>query len=516
MLNRIYTCSILGLKVKLVEVEVDISPSLPTVIVVGLPDKAVQESKERIKASFKNSGYEFPLAKVTINLAPADIHKTGSAFDLPIAVAILKILGIIKNIQINKSIFLGELALDGQVRKVNGILSIIIWAKKHGFTDIFIPEENQAEASLIKGLNVYIVPNLKSLINHLNGTSCLDKVLPINLLEYLEKIETKEKDQNGLYVQDMAYIKGQAMAKRALEVAASGGHNVLFIGQPGSGKTLLAKSYANILPKMTEQEIIETTQIYSILGKLPPSGIITKRPFCAPHHSASHVSIVGGGSKLKPGEISLAHRGVLFLDEFPEFTRETIEVLRQPMEEGFVNITRASGSVTYPSRFCLMAAANPTPSGFDLDDPMGQHKPQNINLIKKYQAKFSGPILDRIDIQVEVNRPSKEELKNDNLEEASNQIKIRVQKARDIQTKRFVNSKITTNAEMRQAEIKQFCKLDLATQSLLDKAMDKYNLSARGYIKLIKLSRTIADLDNSQDIQLKHLAESLQYRGRWS
>jgi magnesium chelatase family protein len=324
-----------------------------------------------------------------------------------------------------------------------------------------------------------------------------------------------EPKEDTLLVNDMAFVKGQPMAKRALEISASGGHNVMFIGQPGSGKTLLARAYSGILPRMTEDEILEVTQIYSVAGMLDGKDIKIERPFRSPHHSCSHIAIVGGGSKLRPGEISLAHRGVLFLDEFPEFSRESIEALRQPLEDGSVTISRASGSVQYPSRFYLLAAANPTPSGFDVDDPDASNKPQNRGAVARYQAKFSGPILDRIDLQVEVNRPTKDELQSKNLAESTFVVRQRVQKARDIQTLRFANEKIFTNAEMTLAMIQKYCILDKPTENLLSQAVDKFRLSARSYIRLLKLSRTIADLENAPDITIRHLAEALQYRGRW-
>ena len=516
MITKILTATTTGLQAQLIECEIDLSPALPGIIIVGLPDKAVSESKERIRSSIKQSGYEFPLGKVTINLAPADITKVGSGFDLPIAVGILALTGFISNKLPEKSLFLGELSLDGKIRAVNGILTICLWAKKHGYERIFLPKANSTEASLVSSLETFGVETLNEIVNHLNNKQLLE---PIPKTDF-NKIITEEKlllnsSESKILPNDFAYIRGQEMAKRALEIAASGGHNVMFIGQPGSGKTLLARSYATILPQMTETEILEVTQIYSVAGLLNDQKVITQRPFRAPHHTASHIALVGGGSKLRPGEISMAHRGVLFLDEFPEFGRETIEALRQPLEDGWVTISRASGSVEYPSRFYLLAAANPTPSGFDPDDQDAMARPQNKAAIIRYQAKFSGPILDRIDLHVEVNRPQKDELQNKAMGTTSSQIAARVQKARDIQTNRFAGTGIQTNSEMNLAMIEKFCFLDPESEKILAMAIDKYRLSARGYMRLLKLSRTIADLDASENIKSNHLAESLQYRGRW-
>jgi magnesium chelatase family protein len=512
MITKLYTATTLGLDAQLIEVEVDLSPALPTIIVVGLPDKAVQESKERVRSSIKQSGFEFPLGKITINLAPADITKAGSGFDLPMALGILHVAGFLEKPLPKNALFIGELSLDGGLRPVNGVLSICLWAKQNRFTDIYIPFENANEASLVQGINIYGAKNILEITNHLKNIQLLEPAQPYN---YQSKLEESTTIVDGLYPNDMAYVRGQAVAKRALEVAASGGHNVLFIGSPGSGKTLLARSYPTILPKMTEKEILEATQIYSVAGMLRDGEIITKRPFRSPHHTSSHISLVGGGSKIRPGEISLAHRGVLFLDEFPEFSRETIEVLRQPLEDGFVTISRASGTLTYPSKFSLLAAANPTPSGFDTNDIQSINKPQNKSAISRYQAKFSGPILDRIDIQVEVNQPKKEEIQSNILSEKSTEIAFRVQKARDIQTKRFEIETISTNSEMTLPMIQIYCKLDEDGKKLLDTAMDKFALSARSYMRILKLSRTIADLEASENIQSSHIAESLQYRGKW-
>lgn len=523
MITKLYTATTLGLEAQFIEVEIDLSPSLPMIIVVGLPDKAVQESKERIRSSLKQSGFEFPLGKVTINLAPADIAKSGSAFDLPMAVGILRLTGYIENELPENAIFIGELSLDGKLRPIAGALTICLWAKKQGIKHVFIPMQNAEEGALVKDVNIYPVESLRSLVDHLNNRILIKTVEPLDLAEVVKKYNKvnrfsstlTDESESDLLPNDMAYVRGQEVAKRALEIAASGGHNVLFIGQPGSGKTLLARSYPTILPTMSETEILEVTQIYSVTGLLKSGKIVLQRPFRSPHHSSSHISLVGGGSKLRPGEISLAHRGVLFLDEFPEFDRDSIEALRQPLEDGFVNISRASGSVSYPSRFYLLAAANPTPSGFDPDDIDALNKPQNKGAIARYQAKFSGPILDRIDLQVEVNRPTKDELQTQKLGERSSIVAQRVQKARNIQTVRFTNDLIQTNAEMNLPMIEKYCKLDLPTNKLLSQAIDKFKLSARSYMRLLKLSRTIADLEGKESIEISHLAESLQYRGRW-
>jgi magnesium chelatase family protein len=515
MIAKLFSATTIGLEAQKIEVEIDLTPALPSMVVVGLPDKAVQESKERVKSAIKQSGYEFPLGKLTVNLAPADIYKSGSAFDLPIALGILQLMGYLQTELPQTALFLGELSLDGSVRPVNGVLTICLWAKKQGFSTIFIPEDNQPEASLVSGLTVIPVKTLSALIEHCNGRSPIQPVKPVSLTTLIHSSSAQPTNADGYYPNDMAYIKGQKVAKRALEIAASGGHNVLLIGAPGSGKTMLARSYPTILPKMTEAEVLEVTQIYSVAGLLSGGKIILERPFRAPHHSSSHISLIGGGSKLRPGEVSLAHRGVLFLDEFPEFDREAIEALRQPLEDGFVTISRASGSVCYPSRFYLIIAANPTPSGFAEDDPLASYKPQNRAAIARYQAKFSGPILDRIDLQVEVDRPNKTDLQTNELAEPSRQIYERVQAARDIQTQRFATEGIHTNAEMTPALIRKYCQLDSDGEKLLNQAIDKFHLSARAYMKILKLSRTIADLDGSSKIQVKHLAESLQYRGRW-
>ncbi len=513
MIQRIYTAVNHGLQTQLITVESDFSPALPAVIIVGLPDKAVQESKERIRTALKQSNFEFPLGKITINLAPADVLKTGTNFDLPIAISILQMTGYIKETSANyeTTLFVGELALDGSLRGVNGILSICLWARKNNYTRVFIPLDNQVEASLIQGIDIYVASNLNQIVDFLNQKIVLNPVEPIDITQ----INNNFKSENELYDNDMAYIRGQKIAKRALEIAAAGGHNILLIGSPGSGKTLLARSYPTILPRMMEGEILEATEIHSVAGILDSNNIINIRPFRAPHHTSSHISLVGGGTKLRPGEVSLSHRGVLFLDEFPEFKRESLEALRQPLEDGFVQISRASGSVIYPAKFYLVAAANPTPSGFDTNDPDWANKPQNKGSIARYQSKFSGPIMDRIDLHIEVNRPKQEELQTQVLAESSHQIAKRVQKARDKQLKRFDSLNIFSNSEMNLSLIQKHCQLDIVSQKLITQAIDKYKLSARSYMKILKLTRTIADLDNSDIILIQHLAESLQYRPKF-
>lgn len=512
MVEKVYSASNNGLQTLLIEIEVDITPSLPKMIVIGLPDKAVQESRERIQSALKQSGYEFPLGKITVNLAPANIQKTGTGFDLPIAISILKQIGYIKHLPVEKKcLFLGELSLDGNLRGVSGILTACLWAKSQGFEEVYVPAENYRESQIVSNLNIYPVSKLEELVDHLNGKSILKPSEKIDLKKVLD--QRREIKTDNLHPNDMAYVRGQLVAKRALEIAASGGHNVMMIGHPGSGKSLLARSFATILPIMTEGEVVETTQIYSAADLLEQGSLCIDRPFRAPHHSASPISIIGGGSKLRPGEISLSHRGVLFLDEFPEFDRETLEALRQPLEDGFVQISRASGSVVYPAKFSLLAAANPTPSGFESGDNQSGVRASSQSAIARYQSKFSGPVMDRIDIHVQVNRPTTDELQRGSLSEASAIIQQRVQKARDIQTQRFENfAQVTCNADMDLRLVKEFCNLDNNTQELLNGAVDKFKLSARSYIRILKLSRTIADLAGANDILLQHVAEALQYR----
>jgi magnesium chelatase family protein len=511
MISKVYTASTTGLQVNKIEIELDTSPGLPSIVVVGLPDKAVQESKERLKSSLKQSGFEFPEGKLTINLAPADVAKSGTAYDLPMAIGVLEMMNYINKIP-EDALFLGELSLDGVLRPITGVLTIALKALDLGIKSIFVPSHNALEARLAKGVEVFAVNDLKQLVDHLNHKKEISPTENIKIDEYSLTLESQLEELEDF---DLAYVKGQEQAKRALEIAASGGHNTMFIGPPGSGKTLLARSYASILPKMSDQEILEVTQLYSIAGLLPGEGVMYRRPFRSPHHSASHIALVGGGSRIRPGEISLAHRGVLFLDEFPEFDRKTIEALRQPLEDGVVSISRASGTLTFPSRFYLLAAANPTPAGFDPDDKDSLQRPQSKKAILSYQSRFSGPIMDRIDLQVEVTRVEHDKLQDQELGETSAFVRLRVQRARDIQTARFKDTKITCNAEMTLPMILKYCGLSEESKKMLKTASEKYKLSARAYMRLLKLSRTIADLAGEDEIKLEHVAESLQYRGKF-
>ena len=503
MLAKVFSSAVIGLDGIPVEVEVDISSQgLPSFTIVGLPDKAVEEAKERVRSAIKNTGCDFPQRRITVNLAPADLPKEGASYDLPIAVGILSASGQITN-DLSNFFFSGELSLDGRLRYTNGILPRVLMAKKEKFKKIFLPSINSLEASIIQGVEIYPLENLLSLLRHLTKTEEITPLKPRSLESYF---------RNDSFEFDMADIQGQEQAKRALEIAAAGGHNILLKGPPGAGKTLLARTMPSILPNLTLDEALEVTKIYSISGLLDQTPIITKRPFRSPHHTTSHIGLIGGGTNPKPGEISLANRGVLFLDEFPEFPRHVLESLRQPMEDGFVVISRASGRIVFPSKFILFAAQNPCPCGY-FGDPSHECK-CNPFQIQRYQKRVSGPMLDRVDIHLDVPAVRVEKLTNNQKtkNESSKSIRKRVQLARDIQTKRFKNAKILSNSEMQNKDIKKYCLLSDDCLGLLKMAVSKMQLSARGYQRVIKLSRTIADLENSKDIKVTHVAESLQYR----
>lgn len=499
MLSKVKACILQGLEGCIIDVETDLSSGLPNFNIVGLADTSIKEAKERVRASIKNSQFKFPVSRITVNLAPANLKKEGSQMDLPIAVGILSASKVIKN-EIESICFIGELSLDGKITKIDGALPLVISLRNNNIKKVVIPEENKEECGVIDNIDIIPIKSLNELVDYLNAE--------IDVPSYKSTYEDYFSDFK--HAEDFSDIKGQAALKRAIEIAAAGGHNLLMLGPPGSGKTMVARRIPSILPDLSFEESLEVTKIYSIYGQINETGLIKKRPFRSPHHTISRAALAGGGKATKPGEVSLSHHGVLFLDEMPEFPKSVLEILRQPMEDGAISIARANNSYRYPARFMLIGSMNPCPCGF-----LGDSKHEcscNQGQINKYLSKISGPLLDRMDIQIEVSPVYYDDLNSKTEGESSKEIKERVLKARKIQLERYKDLDIYTNSQLSPKQLDKYCKIDKESQELLKLAFDNLGLSARAYSKILKVARTIADLEGNENIMQKHIAEAIQYR----